>query len=1109
MPIKFNVLDKRSEKVRNILTAASGSFRGDSSGYSRNMKYTTSDTVKVPITKYSQFAGSGANVTMTQPMFFSPLHTPQNWQIASKRRECYQWARFYYENEPKVAAAIDFYGHFPINGFKLECKDKKVLKFFEKLVKDLQLNAILKYISHEYHMIGDVFPFIEMECPICGGGGVLPTGESCRHPGGKIKRIVILNPDWIEAQKNSLAPEPVFSLIPDEELRMLVQRKKPEQIYKRLPPKIIGMIVSGLPIPLSNRCISHLRHNAAPYGVYGTSMLRRLFTILAYKTKLMTANWIIAERLVLPVRVVKIGDKERPATPDDIADVSAQLSAVANDPNLTLITHHAFEYEWFGACNSSDTKALCKSGWKNYWEVTADDEIMVFDSKTGKMRYEKPLKLHEYDYDGEMVKFFGNKMDMLVTPSHKMLGYKRDLKTAYTMQAKDFAIINECDRYVRCVAEYDSAEQVVEEIDVCGYKVPIDDFLRFAGYYLSEGHCEFKPEKRRYIVSIGQSPSANPEYCEEIDEIMPSLGMKFSKYAYEGRATTWNILMKDVARQIGEWFGHNSNEKKIPNWIKNLPPEKLMILAEAYCKGDASKYVYDESFAIQAGTNSKNLADDMLEVLFKCGLSPVLSQYRKGKQYVINCNMTDNGKGRFPRIKDDHVSKEYYKGKVWCFETSTGFFVTMRNGKIAIQGNSGKIHNITAEMDAIGKEILDGMMLNQSLLNGEGPAWGSAQVGVEALIRRLQGWQNILSEWIEQHIFLPVSMMQGFRDDEESEMVGEEVWLKPTIKWNDLNLRDNSNKMQMFMQMNDKGLVSNDTLLKEFGLSYDDELQKIREEMIMAGPQGQLGGQEGGGMGGMGGGGGGAPMDMGGGGAPGAPGGAPGAPGGEMGGAPGMEGMGGIGGMGGGMGGAPGGAPGMPAAAEGFKVTKRGKGGKSFMEQMQEQQKAKSVKMPLALTKLESQMYNMLSGMKVPYNLYGQYKVQVPGQQFPFNIDFAYPAVGVGIEADGQKWHEDAESKARDKARDVKLANIGWRIMRFNENAIEDSPAEVQKVIYQQLSAAEKEKRKRVKAADADFSMIKVAAGHIILDYINQENVIIDKEILPNNLGCVYLIGTK
>ena len=257
--------------------------------------------------------------------------------------------RFYYRNDPKVAAGIDFYSTFPLTNFDLECKSKKVLRYYEKLVKDLKIPHWLRMVSHEYYLLGDVYVFMEFECKVCGGAGINPSdGTYCNHPGGKPKRILVLNPDWIEVQSNVLADEPLVVLLPDEELRSIVARKQPAAIYNKLPKRIIEAVMAGMPIPLSNRSITHLKHAPSPYGVYGESILRRLFTILAYGTKLMTANWIVAERLILPIRVVKIGDKERPASDDDIASVTSQLAVIANDPNLTLVTHHAFDMDWIG-----------------------------------------------------------------------------------------------------------------------------------------------------------------------------------------------------------------------------------------------------------------------------------------------------------------------------------------------------------------------------------------------------------------------------------------------------------------------------------------------------------------------------------------------------------------------------------------------------------------------------------------------------------------------------------------------------------------------------------------------------------------------------------------
>ena len=291
-------------------------------------------------------SGAGAGVVYGQPQFFSPVHTPINWQIPSKRLEEYQWCRFFYQNEPKVASAIDFYAYFPINDFEHECKDRRIKKHFDKLKKKLKLTKWLRLMSHEIHLLGDCFPFIEVSCEHCGGAGRIGD-EICEHEGGTVRRMVILNPDYVEVMTSPLNPEPIIALKPDEELINMVQRKTPG--YERLTPEVIQLIATGQPIQLDNRNVSHLQYGSGGYETYGKGMVRRLFPILSYKTKLMVAQWIVAERLIVPIKIVKVGTDNRPAGPADIAAVQSQLAQTANDPNLTIVTHHAFDLEWYGA----------------------------------------------------------------------------------------------------------------------------------------------------------------------------------------------------------------------------------------------------------------------------------------------------------------------------------------------------------------------------------------------------------------------------------------------------------------------------------------------------------------------------------------------------------------------------------------------------------------------------------------------------------------------------------------------------------------------------------------------------------------------------------------
>lgn len=237
--------------------------------------------------------------------------------------------------------------HFPMNGFNVVHKKPQIRRYFEHINKKLRLPYWCKMISREYYTLGDVFPFSEIDCDQCHGTGYYKK-DLCNHPGGSFRRLVVLNPDWIDVQTSVLAEDPVITLLPDDELKRLVWLKQPKALYDKLPDHIKKLIHAGRPIPLANEAVSHIRFNPYPYGVYGTSLLRRLFKVLMYKDKLMTAQWIVAERLILPIRVVKVGDNDRPASANDIADVQSQLAQVANDPNLTLVTHHAFDYDWIG-----------------------------------------------------------------------------------------------------------------------------------------------------------------------------------------------------------------------------------------------------------------------------------------------------------------------------------------------------------------------------------------------------------------------------------------------------------------------------------------------------------------------------------------------------------------------------------------------------------------------------------------------------------------------------------------------------------------------------------------------------------------------------------------
>lgn len=526
----------------------------------------------------------------------------------------------------------------------------------------------------------------------CHGKAVNPeTGEICNHPGGSWSRLIILNPDWIEVQQSILSDEPSVVMIPDEELKRIVFYKQPRVVYDKIPDSIKQLVVQNKPIPLSNRTVSHIKHMGAPYSTYGTSLIRRLFTTLAYKTKIMTANWIVAERLIIPVRVVKIGSDNRPATSVDIADIQQQLSATANDPNLTIVTHHNF-------CHDMETEVLTNEGWKFFHELNKKEEIMIFDPKSESMWYEKPIKYHYSKYNGDMIKLFGNKLDMMVTPDHRMLIYNRK-KEYQVLSAKKLVNKKECDRYVRSVAKFKDKEINLSTGKSKGIFSRVKDnhisTVKYDGHvWCAETSTGFFVTRRKGKIAIQGNSYEWYGACFPDDDNIEVL-------TKSGWKTHTNLNDTD---EIGT-YNSKTNELEYQKYT-----EKHEYEYDSEIHGNLYEF-RSKYMRIPVTSNHRMYCRKSLQHKYET----VMSQDVKEHYKFLSWTDTKNTQER----KIDSINRIPYKGKVWCLSVPNSLLVVRFYGYTFIIGNSGKILQVTQEMEFVGKEILDGFMLNQSLLNGE------------------------------------------------------------------------------------------------------------------------------------------------------------------------------------------------------------------------------------------------------------------------------------------------------------------------------------------------------------------------------------------------------
>ncbi len=246
--------------------------------------------------------------------------------------------------------------------------------------------------------------------------------------------------------------------------------------------------------------------------------------------------------------------------------------------------------------------------------------------------YVKPTARTAYLYDGPMYCLDQRRIDLCVTPNHRMVtSYKRRDNTEALRfeEAKD--IIGKCNRY-HLTSEWEGEER--ETFTLPGYRwlgenepptqaveLPMDDWLSFLGWYLAEGSVDGKWRKRMpNRIWINQKIGATSQRVNAIFEKMANaLSCTHSVYPFKDRDQEAHFLF---CTQLAVYLAQlgNSITKHMPHELLGLSKRQLGILFEAMMSGDGSWMNRERDYG-RYYTSSKQLADDVQELAIKLGLS--------------------------------------------------------------------------------------------------------------------------------------------------------------------------------------------------------------------------------------------------------------------------------------------------------------------------------------------------------------------------------------------------------------------------------------------------------------------------------------------------------
>ena len=365
-------------------------------------------------------------------------------------------------------------------------------------------------------------------------------------------------------------------------------------------------------------------------------------------------------------------------------------------------------------CYDSKTEVLTKDGWKNFSEISTDDEALTLN-KQNEMEYQKIQEVIKQFYEGKMYRLKTKYLDALVTPNHEMfvkqckrlrkdrpkdLEKREKLGVSYYYtpyhgetpeelfgkprfykknggiwkgQEEEFFVLPE----YTSVWNTSSRTYYQEEI-----KIKMNTFLKLLGYYISEG------SSNGHTVFISQI-----KHKEEMKKELKDLPFEVKDYGDKlGINNT----------PLAEWFkkhvGTNAFNKRIPKRFKNLSKKQLEILWEALCLGDGTKTRSSYAYS----TSSKTLAGDIQEILLKMGdygdiyIKKPNKDHYAGTQLVRKKNCKDNyiihRNIKIHEVQNRPTKKERpkgfieewknYKGIIWDIRVPNRVVMIRRNGKV-------------------------------------------------------------------------------------------------------------------------------------------------------------------------------------------------------------------------------------------------------------------------------------------------------------------------------------------------------------------------------------------------------------------------------------------
>lgn len=250
---------------------------------------------------------------------------------------------------------------------------------------------------------------------------------------------------------------------------------------------------------------------------------------------------------------------------------------------------------YIGGCLTPGEKVYTQRGLVNVEDVTLDDKLLSKDSKFVEIK-----NLQRYEKKDESifkVKPYGSFRTTTFTGEHPIWVYDKGFVKAKDLEEEDWLEIP--NRYVN-----DNYVDIDEKLSKLYY---------FYGLWLGDGFCNKNGNSYDIYLSIGKDEE---DLAQFYDSLVLELFDRKCIHVHKDKEQTRRFTNKDLFLKLKSMFGSNAYNKRIPEFIKQLPNAYKRSFIQGYLDSDGSVFYDNGKVRVNFTSVNLRLLEDVQDMLF-------------------------------------------------------------------------------------------------------------------------------------------------------------------------------------------------------------------------------------------------------------------------------------------------------------------------------------------------------------------------------------------------------------------------------------------------------------------------------------------------------------